>query len=280
MQVGRTCGSVIGVLMMVAGLAGCRAPDAPSTPTAPSPAFSAGVQGDVIDSAYRPVPGARVEVMSGPRAGQSTIADSAGGYSFVGPFGVGTEFRATKSGYVTVVDALQQRCMNCANWLLSLVMDLSEAPVNIAGDYALTFEADGTCGLPSEVAKRTYSASIRPVMRPGGAASTAFNVTFPGTPFRDHYDDFQINVAGDYLAFKLDNEVGSWLIEQLSPTTYLSFGGTASALVGPPVSTIVMPFQGVIEFCEAGSPGERCSVVAVGLVRCASNYHRLIMERR
>src|SRR5687768_17217112 len=100
----------VALLVLAQGFAGCRGSGAASMPSAPSivsqtpvqsprPA-SAGVKGLVIDSADRRLPGARVEVVDGPRAGLSAVADSLGEFYFAQPFDDTTVFRATHEGHI------------------------------------------------------------------------------------------------------------------------------------------------------------------------------------
>ena len=56
----------------------------PTAPT-PSPAALAGepIRGTASDSAFRPLAGARVEILDGPQAGMSTTSDARGDFSFM-----------------------------------------------------------------------------------------------------------------------------------------------------------------------------------------------------
>ncbi len=90
--------SLSGILLLLAvhGLAGCTR----STPSSPSP-VSGGlfIQGTVSDTAFRPLAGARVEVLDGPQAGLSTTANAQGEFSLTGTFDDGT--RSARPGTVT-----------------------------------------------------------------------------------------------------------------------------------------------------------------------------------
>ncbi len=280
---------VMVLVMLMAGIAGCSSefPITPTGPTAPPPAIAAlgtsgGLRGSVADSAYRPLPGARVEVTSGPHAGQSTMADHSGAYALNGPFDEGTQFRATKDGYSAAVKTLRVSCPTCSGWFLFFALDVPTPPVNLAGDYTLTLTADRACELPSDVRVRTYRAAIRPVARPDGSASTSFNVTFPGTSFLDELSTFDIHVAGNYASFNLEESHGPWLVEQLAANTYLSIGGMAEASVQPGLSRISTSLEGTIGYCE--------SAVAIGqfyscsrpivIASCFSKNHQLALDRR
>ena len=70
------------------------------TPVPPSPSGVGLVSGVVYDTTLKPLSGATVEVLDGPQAGTSAIADAKGEFSLSGAFGTATRFRATKEGYL------------------------------------------------------------------------------------------------------------------------------------------------------------------------------------
>src|SRR5438105_90244 len=83
---------------------GAPAPTATS-PTAPSPPTPSrnGVTGTVNDTAFRPLGGARVEVVDGPQGGMSTTVDANGAFSLSGTFDDATRFRASMEGHLTTI---------------------------------------------------------------------------------------------------------------------------------------------------------------------------------
>jgi len=95
-----TLGNAILCAGLLLNLAACDGTDRTS-PTAPSSPARVVVRGYVMDSAHRPVDGARIEVVNGPEAGLSTIAGSNGRYALGGSFDAATELRATKDGHIT-----------------------------------------------------------------------------------------------------------------------------------------------------------------------------------
>ena len=242
--------------------------------TAPSPAPSpiplspvALISGLVFDTAYRPLAGATVDVVDGsPQAGTSTISDANGQFSLTGTFFETTTFRATKEGYVAATQAWYCNspgtgiCSGRSRPWLGFYLAVLASPVNIAGDYALTFiadTADARCAdLPNEVRTRTYAATITPGSRTNIPANTFFNVTVSGASFLVN-NGVYIGVAGDYLNIVLAND-GPVLVEEVAPNRYLSFGGSAAASVGTSaVSTISASFNGVIEYCGLKSESDR-----------------------
>lgn len=60
----------------------------------------------MCDTAYRPLAGARVEVLDGPQANTSTLTDGAGEFSLRGIFDETTRFRAEKDGHESATGTL------------------------------------------------------------------------------------------------------------------------------------------------------------------------------
>jgi hypothetical protein len=283
-------------LAIAAGLAGCDGGRAPG-PSAPSPVPqpvpqptpqppSTGIQlaGTVSDAAWRPLAGARVEVVNGPQAGLSTIADARGEFRLTGTFDDTTQFRATKEGHVAATWPFPPSCAACRpNWWIHFYLEALAPHANIAGDYTLTFIADSTCAdLPDEARTRTYGATVALSSDP---TNSRFDVTVNGATFVEGYKSFTIGVAGDYLAA----DVGDWghggagLVEQIAPNTYLTLGGgIATSLTDS--STISSSFYGAVDRCvlttEWGSRYTCGAVEGVGRAHCLSKNHQLILRRR
>lgn len=94
------------------------------------------------------------------------------------------------------------------------------SPADIAGDYTLTFIADGACaGLSDRARERTYPATIAPSSDPNG-----FSITLSQPPFLQYYKTLYIGVAGDYVAIYFGGD-GVALVEELAPNTYLAVEG-------------------------------------------------------
>jgi hypothetical protein len=220
-----------------------------------------------------------VEVVDGPQAGLSTMADGIGEFSLSGTFDDATRFRATKDGYVTATRTLQPFCAACnPNRWINFSLEVLAPPVNMAGDYTLTFVADRSCTtLPNEVRTRTYAATIPP---PSNAipANASFGVTVRGA-FKG-WDVIGMGVAGDYVAVWLET-----LVEQIAPNTFLSFGGLAAASIGTSAgSTIALPFDGEIAYCvtksELGRYEDCYQGQAAARLQCTATNHQLILTRR
>jgi hypothetical protein len=260
------------------------APGAPSTPSAspPQPPIeSVRIRGAVRDTVFRPVAGARVDVVDGPQAGASTTSSANGEFSLTASFDGSTRFRASKEGHIEQI-LTPSSCVLCTPGWIYFILEVVTPPVNLAGSYTVTFVADSSCdSLPGEVRTRSYAATIAPSSyRP----NTAFSVTFDKTPFLEDYKFLTINVAGNDALFWLGNLEGDpGLVERVAANTYFAFDGTAAATVTD-VSSIAFSLDGRIESCELAS--EMGTVYScnppqvVTRATCASRGHRVILTRR
>jgi protocatechuate 3,4-dioxygenase beta subunit len=130
------------VLALACGSIGCDGGNGASL-TAPTPATTGAanpptgdilMKGTVSDTASRDLPGAKVEVVSGPSAGLSTIADTHGEFALVGRFDETTRFQASSAGHVTAVRTLQPFCLRCnPAWWINFTLDVLEPAVDVAG---------------------------------------------------------------------------------------------------------------------------------------------------
>ena len=293
-------------LMLPLELIGCGGHGAP--PSAPSTVLQVssppnppvvGIQGFVADSGYRAVPGARVEIVAGMQMGESTATDANGRFSFSGTFDNTTTLRVTKDDHVAATQVLSasQRsgCTSVCTGTFLFYLDVLAQPVDIAGDYTVTFVADSACtDLPSELRSRTYAATIAPAPNPGSVSGPlSSRAVMSGSPFLGNLNGFRIGVAGHYLGISLDGRHDPTIVEQLAPNTYLAFSGSANTTVETGASTISTPFDGWIEYCVVPSPmaayyncgtsnitGEPIPGAALARATCDSKNHRLIMTRR
>ena len=136
---------------LVEGLVGCGLSGSPSTLPAPSPipqrpavhptTSVSIISGFVLDTGFRPIVGARVEVVDGSQAGTFTTAGADGQFSLSGTFDAGSTFRASQDGYVAATQG-----WNCSTGLgtcpangakpwLGFYLDVLVAPVDITGNY-------------------------------------------------------------------------------------------------------------------------------------------------
>ena len=284
------------LLAMGLAVAGCGGdgpiPDPPpAILTAPSavgrPVSSELVHGSVFDTALRPLAGATVEVLDGPQAHTSKTTDALGQFSLSGTFDNATRFQARAEGYIPAIAAVHP---TSTSRQMVFYLVLTAPSVNMSGDYTLTITAGQTCAnLPDDARVRSYSASVTP--HPSSPA-TYFEVRLSGAPFLEAFSREEravIAVAGAEVALWFGAEGQPALVEQLSPTSYLAFGGTASATVAAPDSSIATRFDGFIDYCVMPSADElpiaghsyTCvPAKALTHARCEASAHRLTLSRR
>src|SRR5262245_45050851 len=125
------------------------------------------LSGGVRDSAWRPLSGAKVEVIDGPRVGTASTTDEAGRFSLAGTFTGYITISASKDGYVRETRPLVPpgRPLPPGNpgggWEMYFSLDPVAPSVNIAGVYTLTLTAASACSsLPEDARTRTYTASV------------------------------------------------------------------------------------------------------------------------
>ena len=235
------------------------------------------MKGTVSDTAYRPLAGARVDVLDGPQAGLTATADARGGFSITGPFDETTRFKATADGHITSTRTLQPFCARCnPNWWINFALDVPDSPINVGGDYALTFTASNTCTvMPDGMRSRAFTATV-PTTSPALPVNAFFRVG--GATLFEDWNLIGIGVAGDYVALWLER-----VVEQVAPNAFVAFAGEAGAKVDRSnLSTIEMPFRGAIEYCVTfATPGvyRDCLQGQANVQRCEST-HQLTFTRR
>lgn len=244
----------------------------PVAPAALRPAEE--IAGYVNDTAFQPVPNARVEVLDGPESGTTTITDASGRFSLEGEFTATTRFRAAKDGYEAAVQTLQpSTTIPSASRSLTFFMSVAGASGNHA---TLTVEADGACSdLPSSVRVRTYPATVTAGAFPLLPANTAFFATLSGASLDGYFHVVFIRVEGARITFDLSD---NGIEEEVAPETYYFVGGVGGARTQPGATSISGPFSGVVDYCTLKTdPGTLypCSDQAITRVRCASANHRM-----
>ena len=281
------------VLVLGLALAGCgRSPASPSpesppgSPSSPpgSPTGSIQVAGSVSDAAWRPLAGARVEVVDGPQAGLSTTADGNGEFRLSGNFDATTHFRATKEGHVASTWPLPAACGPCnPDWWIHFSLEALAPHPNLAGDYTLTVIANSACtSVPEALRTRTFDATLTLHSGPEFPSNSRFEVSLGSPPFLDQYKSFQIGVAGDYVGGFVGDLHGTPGLAAQVATNYIALGGSVAGTVETSGATISASMDGFIDYCERPSemgPGSGCSGGS-GDTHCTSTGHQLILRRR
>jgi hypothetical protein len=271
----------IGLMIVLFALAGCGGPRSAVTAPSATPAVAVtppltpsavAMKGTVSDGAFRPIAGARIEVLDGSQVGATTITDSRGEFSFSGTIEDGTRFRATSDGYSPSVETLRPPCAACnPNRWVNFVLKSLTPSVNMAGDYTVAFDGGACTSLPTEVRTRTYQATI------GSPPYNGYvSVPLRGGTFVDGWDSLPMGVESDYVAFWIEI-----LVEQIAPNSYLIVNALAAAHVGTEVKeTYTFPLQGSMDYCMTQGAGsyDDCFHNPWKHVSCASG--QLTLTRR
>jgi hypothetical protein len=273
-------------LLMTPVLTGCG--DSETVPTAiapsaipPSPPGApvvGGVAGFVIDTAFRPIADATVEVIEGPEPGTSARSDSEGHFSLQG-----VTFRAMKAGYISATQGTRFSAPGGRPWVIFTLQPESPPTVDIASNYTLTVAADAACAtnLPHEARIRNYAVTIASSESPYNAVDTNFSVRFHLATISDDWD-MSLGVAGNFVGFGIYGGHNPFLVEWLTPDTHLAFSGTAPGVsVAAGASTISTSFDGIVDYC--GSPSRAGRIdgdCAAPVDRCEAQNHRLTLTRR
>jgi len=279
-----TITSPLVVLMLVQALAGCSSSPAPTpvAPFTPAPPAPLTLSGHVADSAFRPLAGVRLEVLSGPDTGRLMTSDQGGAFSYVGTFADAVSVRATTDGYVAATASV---IVGSTQAYVSFQLAPLAPPVPVAGEYTLTISADSACvGLPEAARTRSYAATVRPGASQTAPANTYFKATVTGAQPVYWGNAFWMGVAADYVAVSLYGE-GPTIVEEIGPNRYVAYWGGAGVSVGSSAwTTLSAPFGGVIEYCELKAPIASyydCSpALAAVREQCNVPTHSLTLTRR
>jgi hypothetical protein len=230
----------------------------------------------VGDTVFGTIAGARVEVLDGPDAGKWTTTDTTGWFGLIATVDENTRFRATKDGYLDGTTTLALHPDAPPGYLWVILAPVAQ-PVNVEGEYTLTFIADGTCTtIPSELKTRTYTATIAPGDDPRYPAGMDFWATIHGVSAVPGRERLPVGVAGNTVAVLMGEDGWPYFAEQLSPESYYAPDGLARfEATTADAETLSTTFHGWIVY---GGPSVTASPFATAT--CESKNHRLVMTRR
>lgn len=270
-------------------------PTAPAVTSAPADApapLEFSLSGAVIDTAYRPLGGARVEVKDGPRIGTVATTDETGRFSMPGTFTSAITVTASKEGYLSETRVLPPASppgfgpppSEGRRFESYFHLEPLGSFPSVAGTYSLTLTADRVCtNLPDDARTRTYTATIVPVA-PG--ARTAFRVTLNDARFFSTYNRALIATAGNFAGFSVcisdpsQSYCTPGIVEQTGETTYLAIEGAAEGTFEE--SGMTARFAGYFQYCPVERPliGNQYECPASAVVQCDAENHRLTLVRR
>jgi hypothetical protein len=248
-----------------------------------------GLRGFILDTAYRPLGGARVEVVDGPSAGTSVVAGDDGQFALNGVFNSETRFRATKDGHESRTQPWNCSVAVClgpsgAQPWLGFYLSVLEPTADISGSYTLTITADSACAsvLPEFARSRSYRATV--TAQPVGNRSTipGFAVELTDLAHIGSLDGFVIGVAGNVLSFWLDGRHDPTIVEDFGSNSYLAYSGTANTTATAGASTITAAFDGWIEYVELRATLHQWYFplpATITQATCDSGSHRMTLSR-
>jgi hypothetical protein len=235
----------------------------PSGPTTPPPSgpITLVVTGSVRDILGRLCEGCAVEVMDGPSAGMSVLTDVNGRFS------LSISFSSTASSVTVQTSGNGYRPARqvTRGGFVSFTLE-SLQPLDLAGTYAITFEAAAQCTeLPESTRKREYSVTLSArsqsvfVARPGAGTFDAFEMTWRVS-----------DKEAQMIAADGDSGEIPGIVERLgSDETVRLYVFSRPGEITAAASTR-LPVIGVFEHCMGRSV---CSA-------CQSQQHLLTMSRR
>ena len=254
---------------------------APTTPTPPPPTtVTSTLFGFVYDTVSRSVPSAMVEVVDGPAAGLNATTDERGHLSMNGTFAVGANtVRVSKGGYETATTRMTVPSNPSPTFTFTLTLRSLDTPLDLSGNYTLTFKADDACGsnLPPGLQTRSYTATIAPLI----SVVDGFGVTLAESSLISR-DPLFLRVSGDYVYMPIDPEFSGGVTERVGRDAYVQLLGTARGTAGRS-RTWSIPFDGSFDYCEV-PPTER-STFLCGLSNptrrsCSSKQNEVVFAKR
>jgi hypothetical protein len=159
-------------------------------------------------------------------------------------------------------------------------------PVDLTGNYALTFEVGGACEqVPKELKIRTYEAKIE--YHSSYGSTDSFLAELSGATFRDQrpvWIEVTHRASGHSVWLDLAVHDNVILEEPERGTYFMVAGWDGLASVEPTeLSTISTPFTGYFNYCVATSeigPQNQCSFDTMVHSLCKSENSRWTLTRR
>lgn len=271
---------IIGVLGSL--LAGCGSPSGPSQTDAYY------VDGSVTDTAFRAIPGARIEILDGPSAGLSNTADQNGVFHFISKNTGTVTLRVSRSGFENATVSASWQPHMSRSWAQVLLTSLQSSLAIAVGRYTLTVTSDRSdinCDFPAELESRTYEGNIRN----SSLAKYAYDfVILPGAPTVTRpYGNFSFGVAGSFVGWEeIDDNI---FFEEFPGFRYMMIYGQAPTTdpAASSESSLTIPFNGTFRYCQLKIPLGRyndCSQVPIDQIielrQCSSSHDMMVFTKR
>ena len=269
-------------------LVACADTGFPPTPPAAEAALSYSISGSVGDTAYRPLVGARVEIVSGGSAGTFALAREDSHYSLPGTFTGTVVLVASQDGYVSQTKTVTPSSRPVSRpvesreyWVSFSLEKIGQSTLDIAGVYSMTLTAAGACDmLPEEARTRRYTATIVPSGPPTHFVATLSDARFFELPCFGpaetcRHNQFGIGLAGDDAGMYAD------FIEQIGESESLVVSAAAQGTFGP--SGITATLAGDLYHCPSEpyliDQGTWVCQPGTG-TWCSAQNHQLTLIRR
>jgi len=236
------------------------------------------LSGLVLDTAFRGIPDARLEVVDGPQASVFAMTNQLGHFEMPGTFSGTMTLRASKEGYLPASKTVEAPG-NLRKQSLNFELETSAPTVEMTGEYILTLTADSACtALPEGARKRTYLARIVPESQP--TSSHKYQVVLSGATFSNSsnsYDGVGMGVSGTFARLVIGDY--GWGISEEVASGHVGIWGIADASVSG--SSISGLLEGSFQYCSSpmigqGGPYWGCPVPPA---ECGSSNHRMTLTR-
>lgn len=251
------------------------------------------VRGGVSDTAFRPVPGARIEVLDGPYAGATANSSEIGLFEFSGTANGAVRLRASRAGFETAtIDAAWKPAIAIL-WASFLLKPIEPALAIEPGPYTLTVTSDLATatgnlqvpceGFPADLARRTFEGTLQVSTSPMYAYQ--FSPLPTNSTLIKQSGQLWFGVAGQFIGFESDDAI---FYEELPGFRYLQILGKAptSEAATSTGRSITVPFHGDFWYCQTTSAtaANHCSQVPheqiVDYRSCSSVHDTMVFTKR
>ena len=202
------------------------------------------ILGQVTDTAFRRLAGARVEILNGPAAGTAVVSDALDDVVIIGEFSGVLAFKATKAGFLPATTELniQGLCERCTPRFYLALESVDPIVTFEPGTYTLTFTADPACtSLPVEARRRTYVATVS---RADGPYTGSYGVRVPGVGLKGFHNAFLLGISGTYLA--TEDYAAPTFFERMTANTYVAI----DFLIGTTTFDVVSSSGVSVPYCR------------------------------
>jgi len=248
------------------------------------------VRGGVSDTAFRPLPGTRMEILDGRYAGATTSASESGFFEFSGTVSGRVRLRASRPGFETATLDATWGPATAIQWAQVRLKPIEPALTFQPGPYTLTITTDLTTaigriapceGFPADLTTRTFEGTISVSTAPTHAYEF---VAVPSPTLNRYSGTLWLGVAGQFVGFESDDPL---FAEELPGFRYLQIMGNAPTSV-PATSTgtsITVPFHGDFWYCQTTSAmnANNCSQVPqlrADYRSCSSVHDTMVFTKR